>query len=316
MKYLGGSSQRQRLAMWMLGTVVALSYYLFNIPRPLRTAVGVERPLWGIGRFRPRLKESPSGQQWLLVVSPPPSSPSPGKPPASQPLELLEWPGDADTPRHMALLRPLGTWQLKDHTLRRVWRWDARAWLDEDHLWLSSETGWPPAVWILDLGSGRAKRGRWPDVEHLDEEAEDHSYIGDEESDEVADLRSTLSSPLEELPSDFAGDWEYDGELACGKGVYMVHTLTAARDPIASYAVSDEPAPRILRLATGAQPLALSRDGRTLFFERGGVLWRLDLRKPLPALLDEVSVPELPDPLAGSTSRVHPAHARARRGRR
>jgi hypothetical protein len=318
MKRLGGSPQRQRLVVWMLGTAVALAYYVFSaIPMPLRTAVGVERPLWGIGSLRPTLKESPSGREWLLVVSREPLPPSGGKPPPpAQPLEELEWPVNADTPRQLAPFRPLGTWQLGEHTLRRVWSWSASGWLDEDHLWVSSEHGWPPGVWILDLGTRRTRRGRWPDVEHLDEESEGDSSIGDEQDNEDADLRSMLSSPLEELPPDFADDWEYDYKLPCGRGVYIVHMLTAAGDPVASYAVSVEPAPRILRLASGARPLALSRDGRTLFFDRGGVLWRLDLRKPLPALLDEVSAPELPDPLAGSTSRARPARARARRGRR
>jgi hypothetical protein len=299
MKRHVGSPRQQRLAVWMLGTALALGYYLFNIPRPLRTAAGVERPLWGIGEYQPRLKESPSGREWLLVLTQQPTSPSAGNPlPPRQPLEELEWPGNADTPREMAPFRSLGTWQLKEHTLRRVWSWSARGWLDEDHLWVSSEHGWPPGVWTLDLGSGRTMRGRWPDVEHLYEESEGDTYIGYEQDDGDADLRATLSSPMEELPPDFTGEWEYDYEVTGGRGVYLVHTLTAGHDPVALYAVSDTPGARILRLASGALPLALSRDGRTLFFERNEVLWRLDLRKPLPMLLDEVPVPELPDPLA------------------
>jgi hypothetical protein len=298
MKRHVGSPQRQCLAVWTLGTALALGHYLFNIPRPLRTAAGVERPLWGIGDYQPRLKESPSGRQWLLVLTPQPSSPFAGKPPPGQHLEELEWPGHANTPRQMAPFRPLGTWQLKEHTLRRVWSWGARGWLDEDRLWLSSENGWPPAVWILDLTSGRTRRGRWPDVEHLANESQGDDYIGYEQDDGDADLRSMLSSPLEELPPDFTGEWEDDYEDTCGRGVHLIDTLTAGHEPVALYAVSDEPGARILRLTSAARPLALSRDGRTLFFEREEVLWRLDLRKPLPALLDELSVPDLPDPLA------------------
>ena len=59
---------------------------------------------------------------------------------------------------------------------------------------------------------------------------------------------------------------------------------------------SNEEAPRSLYLSAGGVPLAISRDGRTVFFERERSLWRLDLRKPLPQLLDEVRVPPLPDP--------------------
>ena len=52
-------------------------------------------------------------------------------------------------------------------------------------------------------------------------------------------------------------------------------------------AISNDDAPRVLRLTSGGKPLALSRDGRTLFFRRENALWRLDLRKPLPELTSE-----------------------------
>src|SRR5439155_23587428 len=88
-------------------------------------------------------------------------------------------------------------------------------------------------------------------------------------------LRSTLSSALEELPADFSRDWEYLHAASGAVGVYLVYTKDPDDDPVALYAVSDDPAPRIVRLARNARPLALSRDGRTLFFERHEALWRI-----------------------------------------
>ena len=80
-------------------------------------------------------------------------------------------------------------------------------------------------------------------------------------------------------------------------GAYLVYTEDRNDEPVALYAVSDDPAPRILRLAWHARPLALSRDGRTLFFVRNRALWRLDLRQPLWVLLAKMPVPALPGPL-------------------
>jgi hypothetical protein len=57
-----------------------------------------------------------------------------------------------------------------------------------------------------------------------------------------------------------------------------------------------EPVPTALVLTEDAEPLELSRDGRTLYFLRQGWLWRLDLRAGLPRLLSELAVPGLPLP--------------------
>jgi hypothetical protein len=301
MKFRGISPERRRVAVWAVGAAVMLGCYFVNaIQLPRQTPVGVERRICGIGQQTVVLKESPSGRQWLLILAEEPSptaGSAPGSLSSSAPfLQELQWPGNTDTVRRLAPFVATGTWQLRDHALRRVWNLGARGWLDEEHLWLSSENGWPPSVWILDLTSGRTVDGRWPEVERLDEA--DNSSGDFTQKDWEPDLWSTLSSGLEELPPDFNGAWKYGHDTIGDRGVYLVHTLAAGGEPVALYAVSSETAPRILRLASRARPLALSRDGRTLFFQREGVLWRLDLRKPLPALLDEVPVPELPDALA------------------
>jgi hypothetical protein len=303
MKVGGRWPARWRLCVWAVGSALALAYYFVSASLlPRRTAVGVERPICGIGQQSAVLKESPSGRQWLLtltVVPPTTARTTAGSPGfAARFLQDFRWPGNAATPRQLAPFEATGTWRLREHTLHRVWDLDASGWLDEDHLWTRENDDWPPRLTLLDLRNGRAVRGSWREVEHVFGQ-----WLGDlehryEQDDWDPDLWSTLSSALEELPSDFAGDWDYDRTVIGNRGVYLVHTLNADAKPVALYIVSDEPAPRILRLAWRAQPLALSRDGRTLFFKRDGILWRLDLRKPLPALLDEVPVPELPDPLA------------------
>jgi hypothetical protein len=53
------------------------------------------------------------------------------------------------------------------------------------------------------------------------------------------------------------------------------------------YALAERPEPAFLRLAVGARLIGVTRNGRALFFQRGGWLWRLDFRKPLLQLLEE-----------------------------
>jgi hypothetical protein len=315
------SPARWRLCVWAVGSGLALAYYFVSASLlPRRTALGVERPICGIGQQSVVMRESPSGRQWLLTLPEAPptaagtTAGSPGF--AARLVQDFQWPRNAVTPRQLAPFQATGTWQLRERTLHRVWDLGASGWLDEDHLWTSNDNDWPRPVALLDLRNGRTVRGRWHDIEHLyDEWLYDLEQRYDPD-DWDPDLQSTLSSALEELPPDFAGDWTYGHTTVGDRGVYLVHTLEADAKPVALYAVSDEPSPRILRLARRARPLALSRDGRRLFFKRDDVLWRLDLRKPLPALLDEVRVPELPDPLVAPTSPDTAAHSRGLRGRR
>jgi hypothetical protein len=62
------------------------------------------------------------------------------------------------------------------------------------------------------------------------------------------------------------------------------------------YAISEEPTPKVLRITTGAAPRALSADGKTLIFERDHGLWLLEFHRPLPELLEAVSLQSLPEP--------------------
>jgi hypothetical protein len=294
------SAARRRLWVWVVGSTTVLGYYLSQgVHAPRRTAVGVESPICGISDLSATVKESPSGRRWLLALTtrddPSAAAGTPASPwPLAEPLREFQWPGRALTSRRLAPLQPTGSWQVEGTALR--WQWDVAAsgWDGDARLWARRETSEGTEVIMHPLNGGPAVLGGWPS---LSDEFDDGSG-GYEQNEWDPDLWSTLSSGLEELPSDFAGDWKYGHVVIGDRGVYLVHTLTARDDLVALYAVSDDPAPHILPLAPKARPLALSRDGRTLFFERGGVLWRLDLRKSLPALLDELSMPALPAPLA------------------
>jgi hypothetical protein len=321
MKLRGTSPEQRWLGVWGVGAALTLGCYFGNaIQLPRQTEVGVEWPICGTGSLSAELLESASSREWLLFLMPADTPEAGSGSGASQsPRQLLpdlHWPGEADTPRRLAPFEPTGIWWLEGTTLHRIWKHRPWVWLDDGHLWAPNRERWPLPVTILDLRTGRTKNARSSDVTHGDSEGDYTTRSDYEQEDWDPELWSTLSSGLEELPSDFARGWQYGRDTVGDRGVYLVHTLGAHGEPVALYAVADEPAARILRLATRARPLALSRDGRALFFERDEVLWRLELRKPLPALLDELSVPELPDPLAGSTSRARPARARARRGRR
>jgi hypothetical protein len=295
--------RQRRPGAWALGSVLILVYYFLSAVRPPhRIAVGVERPICGIGRLSAAVKESPSGRRWLLALSLPDASSTVGSTsgtggPWAERLREFEWPGSAATPRRLAPFLAEGTWVLEGNRLRWVWDQSANGWDGDDYLWSTRNA----ANILLEApiaalpGEAQASRGRADRFD--DTEDPNDATCGFEQEDwDPPALWPALSSPLEELPTDFG--WRYGHRVISGRGVYLVHTRVRGGEPGTLYAVSDEPAPRILRLAPRARPLALSRDGRTLFFEREGVLWRLDLRKPLPALLDEVPVPELPDALA------------------
>jgi hypothetical protein len=301
-------SPRPRSWLWLAGAALSVGYYFFGtIQRPQRTATGVEHRLFGLGDLTVKLLESPSSRRWLAVPGDPDSSVWHSASRTQRRLaslsRLIAWLVTGSTPRDLALCPCPGTWQLAGSSLRRVWDWPASGWYDEDHLWTSSENGWPPAAWTFDLRQRRLMEKKWADVESLADQAiiqwRRHDPNATEDADAAADraLGSTLSSPLEALPPDFAGGWDFVHTMNRGTGIYLVYTWGRQHRPSALYAVSEELVPRIMRLARHAGPLALSRDGRTLFFERSQSLWRLDLRNPLPALLAEVPVPQLPDPL-------------------
>jgi hypothetical protein len=294
-----------------VGATLSPGYYLFDaVPRPHRTPTGVERRLFGLEDLDPKLLESPSGGQWLLVQKAADPYTAVG-PSISFPLTLWQrlrsfrWPDDEKAPHTLSLSTDPGTWQIEGSSVRKICSRTATGWLGDEHLWAWDGDG-PAPAWVFDLRRGRTVQGKAAgEADGYYQQVEDRYYEQKRDEWDHADdpnsperlLRSTLSSALEELPADLSQGWEYVHAASGAMGVYLVFTKGPDDDPVALYAISDDPVPRIVRLTRNARPLALSRDGRTLFFERNRALWRLDLRQPLPALLAEVSLPELPDPL-------------------
>jgi hypothetical protein len=306
-----GTLARARPMVWLAGAALSLSWYFRSaIPHPHRTPLGVERRLFGLADGTVRLMESPAGGRWALTEGGDDASEGSvmgiwdALPEA---IHDYRWPPSEvyHPPPRLAPFQLTGTWRLDGNCLRRVWDHEAGGWLDERHLWLSV-IGYPLGPVVLDLSSGRTVTVSDEDVKQARSEQQWREWWADQ------GLPFALSSALEELPPDFAGGWDYLRPVVERAGVYVVYTKDRDDEPVALYAVSDDPAPRILRLTRNARPLALSRDGRTLFFERDQALWRLDLRKPLWALVAEVPVPELPDPLkAGVERRGYPREQRA-----
>jgi hypothetical protein len=301
-----GSAARARRRVWIAGTILSLGYYFRSaFPRPHRTRLGVERRLFGLENGTVRLMESPTGGRWMVSKGGDEASKRSVKgiwDVLSQAVYNYQWPpqGQYHPPPRLTPLQFNGTWQLDNSSLRHIWDHNARGWLDAHRLWLSENSGYSLSTLVLDLRSGRTLavddvvvRGQ------RDQQEEDWwSEQGPDSPDPEHLLRTTLASVLEELSPDFAGGWEFVTTNSRSGRVFLVTSRRANGSPVASYAVTDEAAPRLLRLVWNARLLAMSQDGRTLFFKRDRALWRLDLRKPLAALLAEVEVPALPDPLS------------------
>jgi hypothetical protein len=270
------------------GALLALAVYFGRaVHLPHHTAVGMEQRLFAARSFSARLKESPHGRRWLVV--PVPEDQSASTPPSwLQTALAFHWPGGV-SPRRITPFQPSGTWELRGTALHRLWRFPAEGWLTESRLWCG-EAGVIAAYEgpiVLDLKTGRRLRGTGLVPDELLYASEEYETDTGEEEPDVED-------PLAEPGHALASTQQVGGKrLVDGRAFYLVQSQTAP----GLYAVSDDPAPRVLPLASGGKFVALSKDGRTLFFLRSGALCRLDLRKPLPALLDEVTVPELPDPL-------------------
>lgn len=277
-------------AVWAAGAVASLVFYAARaLPLPRRTAAGTERRLFGGSSYR--LLRHPLNGRWLVSVAKPPDSnaPTTASPPPSlwdafsAELTRFEWPGSGVTGRTLAPFRSEGTWELGPLGLRRIWRLSAANGGERSKkplLWITD----PPAV--LDLKARRTYRG----------DAAQQRLGGPDES---------------------GGDWvpwtEYqDPDLAVGHYTHQEQRAVGGRrlfllwnDPPVPgsglYAASDHAAPRVLRLAGDATFTELSPDGRTLFFQRHDALWRLDLRRPLPDLLEEAAPPPLPEPPLSAT---------------
>jgi hypothetical protein len=276
--------------------MLSLCFYFaraLRLPHPTRA--GVEHRLFGLGDLSVKLMESSSGGQWVLVSDDGPGpgarGPASSRPAIWQMAWSFEWAPQATPPRRLAPFQSRGTWQMEGGSLRRVWSRSATGWLGEIQLWV--DNGWGSVPWVLDVRRGRERQGNWGEVEQLFYEREKaRLHPLDQQHSELA---SMLSSPLEELPPEFSRGWESVAFRCGGTRIYLAYTTGVSEERQVLYAGSDDLMPRILPLARNAWPLALSRDGRTLFFRRRGALWRLDFRKPLPELLSEVPVPILPE---------------------
>jgi hypothetical protein len=276
-----------RGSVWAIGVVFCLGYYAMKTARWTRiTAVGRETPLFGRWNLEVTPFESDGGK-WALT--------------AEQALSRVQqfagvtrpdppgWPSSITSPRRVNLLQPSGTWAPEGDALRRLWRFRGTGWTGEQRLRGtvgSGETGVE-----LDIRRGRT---HWtPDgVRALNENMvwENDLYY-DEDSEILGVLNDTLENGDENLA--------FSKQKHFKVGDRKLFLLWAPwekgkRHPIV--AASDETAPRVLRLADDGVPIELGKDGRTLWFSRGNVLWRLDLRKPLPELLDQAPLPKLPEP--------------------
>lgn len=286
---------RWRAALWAAGACLSLSYYLLGaVQAPRRTPVGVEHRLFGVDHATVSLKEAPSGGRWLVVLESYNTANGAvfgrarSLPAWVDALLLARWPLREETSRTLAPFLPAETsYWLDGDRLRRAWRYPVTRWLDEAHL-VSAEK----EIRVLDLHTGRTYRGpaaeavasRFPNAEEPDPELAAMQDAPNEAAERSA---------LEETPPDLGGTAM---EHTVAGRVFQLIWNGGGEGPHGIYAAGKELAPRSLRLVANAgQVVKLSRDGRTLFFLRDGALWRLDLRKPVPQLLDEVPVPALPD---------------------
>lgn len=279
-----------RLVAWGAGVVVCVGYYGFKTARWAQTtAVGRETPLFGRWKLEITPFESDGGK-WALT--------------AEQGLSRVQqfggvkrpgptgWPPSLTSPRRVNFIEPSGTWAPRGGALRRLWRFRGIGWTGEHRLRGTLGSGPGDTGVELNLRTGRT---RWvPDaVRVLDDDsvAENDLYY-DEDSDILGVLNDTLENG--------DGQVDFSKQKRCKIGDRKLFLLWSARwekdkrHPIV--AASDEPAPRLVQLVDDGVPIDLGKDGRTLWFSRGNTLWRLDLRKPLPELLDQAPVPKLPEP--------------------
>ncbi|MCC2669299.1 MAG: hypothetical protein K0Q72_1770 [Armatimonadetes bacterium] len=281
-----------RTAVWLGSALLGLGLYAVRAAHfPRRTTVGVEHRLFG-GSYV--VWPVPSGSGWLVVQDLPTPSPAIVYP---SPLAMLQaklesfgWPDDTGTGRRLTPFREEGTWAVGPLGLRRVWRFPTTE-INEEQRWLIG----PERMVVLDLATRRTYRGDQATAltkdlpSAYDEEDDYDQYYG--ETNEGPDAVNSDALALVELPA--MPPTEKRVNIGGRKLLLLSSDPATPGGPL--YAVSDDAAPRVLHLADNAMPVKLSDDGRTLFFDRGGVLWRLDLRKPLPELLDEVVPEGLPD---------------------
>jgi hypothetical protein len=266
-----------RVWVWAAGAVAALGLYFCRaVELPRWTAVGSERRLFPLHGLTVSLRESPDGARWLVMPEepfvPPPATGAP------VPRSLGSW---GQGPRELIPFQASGSWWLDGTGLRRAWRLPAQGWADEDTLAARLVMG---EVRVLNLENGRV-RAAAPSLayELLSGDEPDQDYWSYLEP-------PALSDPLAEAP--------VRGFTYVSPPLRKIadRTVSLGMSGLDLYAATQDLAPRFLLLARNARFVQLSRDGRTLFFERRGSLWRADLRRSVPELLDELRSPELPGP--------------------
>jgi hypothetical protein len=274
--------------------VLSLGFYAaraMHLPR--RTTLGTEQRLFGGTNYA--LLRHPATGRWLVSAQSPAVASTAPPPPTfwstlTDALVAFRWPAGPDTGRTLTPFRGEGTWSLEPLGLRRVWRLSANAIKQDTRRRYLAVTD-PPAV--LDLATSRT---------YVNEAAQqrlaqlpDEDYPGEEYP--TVDLDADDLLPLD------GGNATSPRALNNNRGIEIGGRTVSLfwSDPpgpgTALYAASDHAAPRMLRLAAGAAYAHASPDGRTVFFIRDGALWRLNLRRPLPELLDEAVPPQLPEPV-------------------
>ncbi|MGV3722257.1 MAG: hypothetical protein ACO1SX_15225 [Actinomycetota bacterium] len=284
-----------RSKLWLASVVLCLAFYaLRSTPLPRKTVVGVERRVIAGAGFL--LLERQGAAGWLVSVAPsaPPSGPqAPTGERLASWLRHSVWPSGAITGRRLAPFREHGTWALEPFGLRRVWRLRGER-IHDGRLLIAGpdETGYfsgEAIIQVLDLKTRRTLRG-----------AQAQRAMGGATADVDGDWMGYLEVEESKITAESAGLEGIGSALTepldVQVGARRLTLWSSASAAASVIAVSDEPTPRVLPLAKNASPTALSADGRVLFFERDGALWRLDLRRPLPELLDEAPPPPLPEP--------------------
>lgn len=279
-------------SIWMAGLVLSLGFYAVRaMPLPRRTPLGTEHRLLGGSGYQ--VFRNPRSGGWLVTRQATDQNLTPPQPGSwneiASKLAAFQWPGGRETNRTLTPFGSRGTWALGPLGLRRVWRETASEVKEAPpHQYLVVTD--PPAV--LDLKTKRTYRNEA--AQQLLAQLPPPDYSEYEYGEPSIDVTSLL--PLDGGVANSARELSSSKRIEIGGRTVFLFWNEDPQPGTALYAASDHDAPRVLRLAEGAAVTHLSPDGRTLFFERGGALWRLDLRRPLPDLLDEAAPPALPEP--------------------
>lgn len=302
-----GTAARRRLIVWAVGTVLALAVFgARRLVSGISYPAGRARRLLSINADEPVLTESPDGGRWLLAISAGNlSAPPSGAGFDWQSFRRICW--ATWSRRGVQPLQPEGSYLLTGDGLRRESGLAADGWLDRDHFYSVNRSGDGEMLPIaIDLQSHRERPvpiRRVPHSRGFDTSLRDSPSLKPLSNEYPFYQSGELRSPeAPQLSAPGADGWptSNDDHLKWGQVGSRKVILADAESPSEGkpglYALSDTPAPRALYLMPSGEPTALSRDGRTLFVVSRHTLWRLDLRKPLPALLDEHPAPDLREP--------------------